>query len=317
MKQQYREKKFKKEFTITLSDKKTKWTGSALRLINLADEIVTNYMDMGIKMTLRQLFYRMVTGNTVPNDDVAYSKLSTLITDGRYAGLIDWDGIEDRGRPLHFYGEFDNLQDIVRAMRGCRFPRWKDQDYYVELFAEKDAISSILRPIASRWHIRYGFNKGYGSVTVMKNLADRIGGAILDEKEVVILYLGDHDPSGLDMVRDIDERVHEFLIEDLPPPGSNDFHHQFEIVPIALTKKQIKEYDPPPNPTKVKDPRLANYIRKHGSFCWEVDALEPQTMSEIVEDAIREYIDIGKWDDVIAREREQIGMLEKIAGESI
>lgn len=312
MKEQFRKKQFNKTFTITLSNKE-KWTANPLEILTLADEIIEAYMDINIKMTLRQLYYQMVTDNHIPNDDIAYKKLSDLITDGRYLGIIHWDGIEDRGRPISKPLEFEDLSELMDvAFRSYRLPRWEGQNYYIELFSEKDAISSILSPVAKKWHIPYSFNKGYASVTTMYSLFSRIEKAIIEDKNIAIFYLGDHDPSGLDMVRDIEERLGEFFDNRPELFELASFLDKVEIVSVALTIEQIKEYGPPPNPTKLTDPRAKDYIKRYGKTCWEVDALKPDIMMGIVEDSIKKYIDIDKYEMWIEKEKEDKRLLRKL-----
>lgn len=121
--------------------------------------------------------------------------------------------------------------------------------------------------------------RGYPSSTEIWNAAQRI---IAKKKFSVILHLGDHDPSGIDMTRDIEERLSLF--------GAN-----VEIKRIALNMEQVEEYNPPPNPAKVTDSRAKNYIKRYGDSSWELDALEPRMLDNLIKSHIEEHLDVDKF----------------------
>jgi len=117
----------------------------------------------------------------------------------------------------------------------------------------------------------------------------------------VILYLGDHDPSGLDMDRDIHDRLEIYGITD------------FEVIRIGLTKEQIDTYKPPPNPAKFSDPRATDYVEKHGHVSWEVDALPPQVLDKIVRESIERHMNMKRYNLWEEREEEIKEQLRKFA----
>ncbi len=245
----------------------------------------------GQRLTARQVYYRLVAGGKIPNTPTSYKNLTSLLADARYAGLVDWDIIEDRGREPDVPAEWGSIDEIVdAAVRQFRLPRWRDQPHYVELWVEKQALAGVLGPIAARHHIALMVNKGYSSASAMKASAERMIGANPQDSSIV-LYLGDHDPSGNDMVRDIRDRLEEFGVPDL------------EVRKLALTRAQIREFDPPPNPAKITDSRAAAYIAEHGEFSWELDALPPRELNRLVERAIAGVVDRKKMDAVLAREQ--------------
>lgn len=291
MKEQFRSKKFNTKNSILLQ-----------KCLSILDE----YENKGIKVTLRQLYYQLVARGIIPNLDKEYHKLSGILTDARYCGLADWDAIEDRIRIPHRHPEFDSVLELVEvAQNSYRLDRWKDQEYYIELFTEKDAISSVLKPIADEWHIYLNVNRGYSSATAMYDASQRFIeynkiGDLNPKKECILLYLGDHDPSGLDMVRDIEDRLIEFGCE-------------IKVIPIALTMDQVKQYNPPPNPAKITDSRAKNYIAKYGRVSWEVDALPPDVMIDLVNSKIKEHVDEEKMELVKKQEKEDMKQLEEFA----
>ncbi len=268
-----------------------------LALINTANQIVADYQAQGLKLTLRQLYYQFVARNAIPNQERTYKSLGNLLSDARLAGLVDWDAIEDRVRIPHLPPEFRDLAQLVdAALYSYRLPRWAGQDYYVELWVEKDAISGVLAPIASEYHITLMVNRGYSSQSAMYEasqsfMVKETERGRLTDRQCILLYLGDHDPSGEDMVRDIQDRLNMF--------GAN-----VEVIKIALTMEQVGQYNPPPNPAKLSDSRAQGYIDKHGALSWEVDALPPNVLHQIVRDAISERLDTDKMDEIKHRESE-------------
>lgn len=315
----------------------TNFRGASRKRINQAVEILGEYDQ---RLTVRQLYYQFVARGFIDNTPRMYQNIASLITDARYAGLIDWNDIEDRGREPDEPGEWDSIEDIVNAaVRGFRLPRWAGQRYHVELWVEKQALAGVLSPIAKAHHVTLMVNKGYSSASAMKTSADRIseacklnvviGCASCEDHDAeeddgdcstcgekwepkafsfaaedddlvrtpIVLYLGDHDPSGEDMVRDIGDRLREFGVDA-------------KVEKLALTMTQIRQFDPPPNPAKLTDSRAADYIARHGDQSWELDALPPRELTRIANSAIERYCDRGKMNEVIAEENGQRKRLE-------
>jgi len=225
---------------------------NADRLIKI-NEIIEEYVKQGYRLTLRQLYYQLVSRGIIPNKVSEYAKLSTLLVKGRMAGYVDWDAIEDRLRrtklPYWVTGIPDAIEDTIRAYR---LDRMQGQENYIEVWCEKDALSNVLYRITRKYHIPLMVNRGYSSCTAMHDAYERFEMHIDSGQNAFMLYLGDHDPSGLDMLRDIEERLEEFGI------------HSLNIRHVAITEEQIKKYNPPPNPAKVTDPRAKWYIQKYG-----------------------------------------------------
>jgi hypothetical protein len=312
-------KKMKEEFRIWVFRQQLKvqytagngakafWEKNQEELLSQIIQIVESYLEQDIKLTSRQLYYQLVSANIIPNAEETYKRICKFLTDARYAGLIDWESIEDRGRTPEKHSEWATVSDLVQsAIYSYRLPRWKDQDYYVELYCEKQAMESVLKPIADKYHIYFGSNKGYLSASTMYDLAKRIQEKIEEERKAIILYLGDHDPSGLDMVRDIKKRIEEFLTE-----GDDYTEPNLEVIQLALNKEQIKRYNPPPNPAKITDPRAKWYFAEYGTKSWELDALKPEVLIEITERGILQFVDLKKYKGWIELESEQKKALEK------
>lgn len=269
------------------------------RLLTI-NEIIEEYAADGYRLTLRQLYYQLVSKGIIPNKTQEYAKLSTILKNGRMAGVVDWDAIEDRVRKPHIpywvYDIPDALNDVVSQYR---LDRMYGQDSYIEVWVEKDALSGVLSRVTEYYHVRLMVNRGYSSTTAMYDAAERLRSQADNGRDPLILYLGDHDPSGLDMIRDISDRLAKFGITAT-------------VTPVALTHEQINQYDPPPNPAKVSDPRATGYIKEHGRVSWEVDALNPRTLLDVVGNHIRQNIDIHKFESMMDREKADIKELQTI-----
>lgn len=259
-----------------------------LKIIN---SVIEDYQKQGYKLTLRQLYYQLVSRNIIANIDAEYGALSRLLTKGRMGGVIDWDAIEDRLRQPYIPYWVENIPDAINdTVRAYRLNRQEGQKNYIEVWCEKDAISNVLKRITQYYHIYLMVNRGYSSCSAMYDSYNRI--EYHTKQNLHILYCGDHDPSGLDMIRDITERLMRFGLSDI------DIKH------VAITKEQIKEYNPPPNPAKLSDTRATNYIAKYGNVSWEVDALRPDILHRIITDNIKELVDINLFSKMIRKEEE-------------
>lgn len=277
------------------------------------NSIIEEYQEDGYVLTLRQLYYQLVSRDIIPNKQAEYSKLSTLLKEGRMAGIVDWDAIEDRLRKPSSPASFNSPKDILdQAIKQYQLPRQEGQNIYLEVWVEKDALSGVLKRITSKYHVPILVNRGYSSVSAMYDSFMRFNNRDRFDIPVKILYLGDFDPSGLDMIRDIYDRTMEFSEGYEDGEWHDDF--DFEVVPIALTKEQIEQYNPPPNPAKITDPRAKEFIYKHGRTSWEVDALRPEVLNNLLNDAILGYIDYDLYKNILDKEvndKEQLRGLKK------
>lgn len=269
-------------------------------LLDDITRVLEDYEKQGYKLTLRQLYYQLVSSDILENKTQNYSKLSRILTDARLCGFVDWEIIEDRIRIPQRPSQWDSINDLVSAATiQYRKDRHVNQENYVEVWVEKDALSGILLPITESYHLNLMVNRGYSSITAMFNASQRFQEAINCNKSCNIIYLGDHDPSGLDMIRDIRERLATFQIDNLT------------VNQIALTNTQIKKYNPPPNPAKENDPRAKWYIEKFGHVSWELDALKPQVLSTLLESEIRKLLDLELYDEIIQEENQEKRRLEE------
>lgn len=296
-----------------------KFNRASLKIIETANGILNEYRAMGYRLSLRQLYYQLVARDYIENSVKSYKRIGNLVSDARLAGLIDWDMIEDRNRETVIPTAWDSPAQIVRAAaQQFRIERWDGQPCYVEVMVEKDALSGILQPVCRELHVRFTANKGYSSSSAMYEAGKRVYNAMIKREiaQIHIFYLGDHDPSGIDMTRDITERLIMFskLKDKIEAQGYEieDFIH---IHRLALNFDQVEQWNPPENPAKETDSRYQTYADQFGESSWELDAVEPRTLASLVRDGIQELIDKDQWNDVMEREREMRQDLDKFADE--
>jgi len=279
-----------------------RWNGQTKQLLETIEKVVLDYLSEGYSLTLRQLYYQLVSKNIISNSESEYKKIGRILKDARMAGIIDWDAIEDHGRIPNIPTQFDNLDELfVAAVNSYHVNRWVDQPYYVEVWCEKDALTSILEPITRKYQVPLIIDRGYSSVTAMQKASVRIHNNEYRNdkwKHPYILYLGDHDPSGLDMERDIEDRLREFRCEPT-------------IIRVALTTEQTEKYQLPPNPAKITDPRAKEYFEEFGNESWELDALEPSLLSSMLESEIRNLLDVAKYDKAVESEKLDLEQFRK------
>lgn len=264
--------------------------------------IVDEYDAQGYSLTLRQVCYQMVSRDIIPNNERSYKNLGNLISEGRLAGLIDWNAIEDRTRNLRSRSKWESPQEIIDAVaRQYHIDYWEGQENYVEVWVEKDALVGIVGKICDRLDVPYFSCRGYTSQSELWGAAMRLRKRIGGGQSPVLLHLGDHDPSGIDMSRDIVERLEMF--------GAYDS----EFRRLALNRDQIDAYGPPPNPTKLTDSRAGGYVERHGYECWELDALDPNVISGLIEENVLEFRDEDAYASVKRQEEEEREQLERLS----
>jgi hypothetical protein len=176
---------------------------------------------------------------------------------------------------------------------------WANQDEYIEVWVEKDALSRLVSGACEGYRVKTCVGRGYSSYTYVSDAVDRF--IAKQDKECTVIYLGDMDPSGLDITRDLGRRMAEYGAEHVT------------VKRIALSKEQIKKYSLPPAPVKLTDARAEKYVDKHGKDVWELDALEPNVLKQTIQDEIVKHIDADAW----AETREQIEEDKKEIGETI
>lgn len=247
---------------------------ASLDLIETINSVIDEFSAQGYELTLRQTYYQLVARGYIPNNERSYKNIGSLINDGRLAGLIDWNSITDRTRNVRANSHWDSPAEIIESAKySYNLDKWKDQPVYVEVWVEKDALVDVVGKACRRLDVPFFSCRGYTSQSEMWAASGRFL-AQKDRDRRVIIHLGDHDPSGIDMTRDIQERLKLF--------GAD-----VEVMRIALTMQQIRKYNPPPNPAKITDSRCGAYIDRYGTESWELDALEPKVITDLINSSVK------------------------------
>lgn len=272
--------------------------GKSLIMIEQANAIISEYQSEGLTLTLRQLYYQFVSRDLLPNNQRSYDNLGRTISNARIAGLVDWEAIEDRTRFLHGRTNWESPAHMIRSRaRSYSIDMWSNQTTRLEVWIEKDALVGVIERVCLDNDVNYFACRGYVSQSELYEAGKRIARYREEGQETVVIHMGDHDPSGIDMTRDNQERLCMF---------SGDF---VEVRRIALNYDQVKQYAPPPNPAKMTDSRVGSYISNFGHSSWELDALEPRVLQALAQDTIDEYKDFDAWQEretLLAEHRKQL-----------
>lgn len=272
----------------------------SLALIEQANEIIEEYQVEGYDLTLRQLYYQFVARDIIANRQTEYKRLGSIINDARLAGLVDWESIVDRTRTYEKLSHWSSPADILRsAAQSYAIDTRADQDDYLEVWVEKDALVGVIEKACTPLDVGYLSCRGYVSQSAMWRAAERFIDAESDSGTVLI-HLGDHDPSGIDMTRDIQDRLQMF--------GSS-----VEVIRIALNMDQVDQYQPPPNPAKTTDSRYDSYILEHGDESWELDALDPRVLVDLITEVVEGHTDLDKREDLIEEQEKDRKRITKLA----
>lgn len=271
-----------------------RFSAASQATIERANAIIAEYAAQGFDLTLRQLYYQFVARGFIPNRDSEYKKLGSTINDARLAGLVDWDAIQDRTRNLRDLSHWDSPGDIIEsAAYSYLRDLWANQAYRPEVWIEKDALVGVISGVCSDMDVPYFSCRGYTSQSEMWIAGQRLERRARGGQTPIILHFGDHDPSGIDMTRDIDDRLALFM-------GG------IEVRRLALNMDQVLQYGPPPNPAKTTDSRFMAYIARYSSESWELDSMEPRVLADLIRREIEELRDDDQWgEDVEETERQK------------
>lgn len=270
-------------------------------VIGTANTIIAEYVKSGFKLTLRQLYYQFVARGHLENTTKSYRRLGCIINDARLAGLIDWDSIEDRTRNLKTLPHWSTPSSIMRgAADSYNIDKWQGQPYRVEVWIEKEALAGVFERVCKLLDVPFFACRGYTSQSEMWGAAMRLAQHAKRGQTPYILHFGDHDPSGIDMTRDIMERMETFRLK-------------MDLERVALNMDQVQAYKPPPNPAKETDARFRSYIKKFGNESWELDALPPDVLEKLVRHEIEAVLDGKKYDELVTRQEEERKVLRSAA----
>lgn len=300
-----------------------RFSDEALETIARANRVFAAHAQGGFSTTLRQLYYEFVgnkwfpadrryspvpgtnkwerdpggTINATPN----YNWLGDIISKGRMAGLIDWNAIEDRTRSSKANQHWTRPSQILEgALNTYATDKWENQDHYVECWVEKEALEQVLSVACRPLDVRFFACRGYTSDPAMWEASQRVLDQTVKGKQVHIIHLGDHDPSGIDMSRDIEDKLELFT-------GG-----RIHLDRIALNLDQVRKYNLPPDPAKTTDSRFRKYQEQYGDESWELDALGPERLVKLVRTTITQYRDEDRWAEAEKMEAKGRGTLKYI-----
>jgi hypothetical protein len=281
-----------------------------LKVVNAANIIILEYQAQGFNLTLRQLYYQFVARGYIPNRLQEYKKLGDVLNEARLQGLVDWDAIEDRTRELSKLPDWESPESVLGAVaKQYREDLWASQPTRVEVWIEKDALEGVFEQVCNRLRVPFFSCRGYASQSSIWEAGQRFIGYVNDnDQDVTVLHFGDHDPSGIDMSRDIEDRLTLFMDHE-------ECGDRLTIHRVALNMNQVEQYSPPPNPAKVTDSRAHGYIARHGRSSWELDALEPTVLADLVTREVLQLQDEELWDQAVEQEDAQRRYLGALSGQ--
>ncbi len=258
----------------------------------IVEEALEVFKQYDSALTLRQLYYRLVSKRLIPNTINSYKRLSRIMVKAREQRDVPVNCLEDRSRRILGRGDtgYATAEEFLRrritglkeSYKEFTLLMWDDQPKYVIVSLEKDALSRLMSDIANQYSVRTFPTRGYPSFTYVNRMATYIRNR-LKGKPTVVLYFGDFDPSGIDIERDLDDRLRKYDAGD------------FKVIRIALTKDQIQQYDLPPMPVKRSDARSEGFLESYGDQSVELDALDPNTLKLMVAQSIASNIDLDLW----------------------
>lgn len=221
-----------------------------------------------------KLFTRGLISSMSTND---MQKVYRLLRVAREQGTIPWDWIVDETRELERVSAWSNPEEYATTVsRSYRRDFWDQQPHRVEVWSEKGTVRGVLKPVLDQYAVGFRVQHGFSSATAVHDVAD--------DRDLVVLYVGDFDPSGMYMSEhDLPQRLREY--------GGD--HVQFRR--IALTEEHVHGLPSFSAADKSKDPRHRWFTQHHGSECWELDAMDPRDLRDCVEDAIKELIEPVAW----------------------
>ncbi len=260
-------------------------------------------LEIANPMTLRQVHYRIVAraDTTYTNTQGDYNQLSRWLVQERLSGGIPWARIEDRLRKPRHVNMFEDLDEFIRVVRrSYRRDVWPTQPDYLEVVVEKDALSAIFEDVLNPYGVTLNVGRGYSSWSAIKAAADRF------DEGGTILYFGDFDPSGEDMVRALEESLAN---PDLPNGGSFP-----TVIKCALTRQDIDTYSLPPDFTKATDTRRAAFVERYGDVAVELDALPVAVLRDRITQEVEARMDLEALEETRYEESADRRRLNELLG---
>jgi hypothetical protein len=247
-------------------------------------------------MTLRQLFYRLVSDGTIGKKETEYKSLASTTGKMRMCGELPFDWFSDNTRWQRKPRTYSSLERGVEIFaEAYRRDIWINQENYVEIWLEKDALAGVVYDVTAEFDVPLMVSRGYSSLSYLHGAAMQIDDI---DKPTYIYYFGDYDPSGRDIPRDIEAKLRRFAPEA-------EIH--FEIV--GVTPAQIKILNLQTRPTKKTDTRSKNF---EGESV-EVDAIPPKILRSMVRTVIEENINQHHLENSKLIERQERELIADVA----
>lgn len=272
-----------------------------IEVVRQANVIIDDLQSQGYDLTLRQLYYQFVSKGWLDNKQKEYKRLGDIVTKARLAGMMSWKAVVDRTRKVNVQPSWDDEAHIIQSVaQSFRTDRWNDQPVRLEVWIEKDALAGVFERICTTLQVPFFACRGYASASSMWRAGRRLKRHVERGQEVVILHFGDHDPSGIDMTDDIRSRLSLFGVD-------------MELHRMALNMDQVERYNPPPNPTKMTDSRAQGYVVEYGNESWELDALEPSVLADLVRTEVEAHRDDDLWYEATRKDEHSRHVLGLVA----
>jgi hypothetical protein len=245
-------------------------------------------LDAERPMTLRQLFYRLVSAGTIRNSPAEYKRLGCVMARVRESGDVPRTWLVDHTRATIKPSSWTGLADFGESVRTCyRKDFWASMPHHVAFYVEKDAVAGTVQPITAEYDVALHVCRGYSSISFAGEIADEWAQI---EKPIFAFYLGDFDPSGFDLERDLREKLERYS------------GRTFTWQRLGVTEADFADHSLIRLPVKQADRRAAGFIRQYGTACAEIDALPPTELRQRVEGAINSHIDAKRWNRLVTVE---------------
>jgi hypothetical protein len=252
-------------------------------------------------ITGRGIGYKLFTAGLTPSMGVTEMKrVYRLLKEARERGYIPWRWIVDEGRTLEQVSTWADPAAYARCVaRSYRRDFWNQQPVRCEVWSEKGTVRGVLQPVLDHYAVGFRVMHGFSGATTIYDVSQDDDG-----RELVVLYVGDFDPSGMFMSE-----------QDLPARFSKYDGDHVTLKRIALTREHVNGLPSFPAADKRKDPRYKWFCANHGDRCWELDAMDPNDLRDCVEEAIKELIEPEAWERCeIVNQVEQESLKTVIAG---
>lgn len=263
-----------------------------------------------IPLSVRQIFYRLVSMGVIKNTHNQYRRVSTIVTNGRYTGHIDWDKVIDDTRAVYKTADWNDINDAIKnTLEDYRRDRWGDSDYYIELWVEKRTMTNLFYSVTNSYDVRLVVGGGFNSATAIWEAFKRLAvKQFEDKKKIVILYFGDLDPSGWFMSNDVEKRLKEFDLNFTMERVILNYEH-VQKYNLPKSYKVMVKYEKEISNKLEKDPRSKFFYDSFGElFQVEFEAIDPGVVTEHIRDSIEKYLNKEDYQRIV--EIEDIEKLE-------